>query len=117
MRAPPVAVAGMGSAIGPDGRPITYPILLFMTAEAPGENLTIFASPTAVAAGMDVWLARESVNATFDVRGQILTFDFRNDTATEWLGGRIKAGGVEYAIPRAAEEVDGAPRLRPLFVS
>jgi hypothetical protein len=78
--------------------PIAVPILFFLTAEPAGQNLTLFASEQAVAQDMDVWLARETPNATFDARGNRLAFGYRNDTARG--GSLLKVGGAEHAYVR-----------------
>jgi hypothetical protein len=80
------------------------PILLFLTLRPAGENLTIFASDQVVADEMEVWIAREEPNEVFDGNGRRLAFEFRNDTAHEYLGGMVKVGGMERAFVRLAEE-------------
>ena len=80
------------------------PILVFLTSRPAGENLTIFASDEVVAEEMEVWIAREEPNQVFDGNGRRLAFDFRNDTAHEFLGGLVKVGGKERASVHLAEE-------------
>jgi hypothetical protein len=61
---------------------------------------------------MDVGLAREAPNATFDARGRRLTFEYRNDTAHHF-GRKILFGGLEYAPVRhtEAEPLTSEPTL------